>query len=360
MEKIGLVPARINPTQKGHILFVKWLFDELKFDKLVIIIGSCYEIASERHAYPAFLREKMFLKSCIDAGIDPDKLIFFHLPDYRDLEEWWNKILFIADKYRATHFITGNKKDIIHPVRKRGFRFPFEWINPEVGVPEKYVFPYHSTDLRNAARAGDYALIEKIAGSGTMLNFDAAGGIYRLLEALDNKGIPFVSGRQTVDLIVTCFSEDNDLMALCGYRDPSKENFPNILALPGGEINFGENPMDASVREGKEETGIEIDIVNRCLEPSHIVVKTNRGNLIAGLRFVGIFSSENEAIAGNQGGSSQVFHAHLRATPKDFEGLLKFEADLRNGAFRSVPKQILKEGMAYQHEDMLKMAVGIR
>lgn len=359
MEKIGIAPMRINPTQKGHVFFAKCLFEELQFDIFGVIIGSCYEAASARHAYPAFLREKMYLKSCIDAGIDPQRLFFFHLPDYRNLKEWWEKILFIADKYHATHFITGNKIDVINPVRENGFRFPFEWIDPEESIPAKYVFPYHSTDLRNAARVGDYRLIEKIAGSGTMLNFDAAGGIYRLLEALDNKGTPFIPGRQTVDLIVTCLSEDNDLMVLCGYRDSSKENFPNKLALPGGEINFGENPMDASVREGGKKTGINIEIVNRWLEPSHIVVRTNRGKLIAGLRFVGIFSSEDVSVAGNQGGSSQVFHAHLRATPKDFDGMLKSESNLRNVAFRSVRNQVLKESLAYQHKEMLKKALGM-
>lgn len=359
MEKIAIGPMRGNPTQKAHVYFAKWLLDDLVFDKFGVILGSCYEAANERHAYPAFLREKMYLKSCIDAGIDPQKLFFFHLPDYRNLREWWEKILFIADKYRATHFVTGNKDEVINPVKAMGYSFPFEWINPETDMPEKYVSPYHSKHLREAAAEGNYALVEKIAGTGTMINFDAAGGIYRLLEALDNKGTPFILGRQTVDLIVTCLSENNDLMVLCGYRDSSKLNFPNMLGLPGDEIVLGENPMDASIRAGKERTGIDIEIVNRWLEPSHIVVKTNRGNLIGGLRFLGIFSSEDVSVAGNQGGSSQVFHAHLRATPKDFDGMLKSESYLRNVAFRSVRKRVLKEGLAYQHKKMIKKALGM-
>lgn len=360
MEKIGIVPIRVNPTHKGHVLFTKWLFDVLKFDKIVAVIGSCYESATSKHAYPAFLREKMYLKSCIDAGIDPSKIIFFHLPDYRNLEEWWGKILFIAEKYRGTHLITGNKISIINPVKAMGFRFPFEWIDPEEEIAAKYAFPYHSTDLRNAAYEGNYALVKEIAASGTMDHLDSAGGICRLLEAMDNQGTRFIPGRQAVDLIATCLSEDGKLMVLCGYRDPSKDNFPNCLALPGGGIKFGENPMDTAVREGgKEETGLDIKIVNRYLEPAHVVVKTVRGNIIAGLRYVGLFSSDNPKVAGNQGGSSQVFHSHLRATPRDFEGLLKSESDLFDVAFRSVPK-VLAEGLAYQHESMLRAATGIR
>ncbi len=41
-----------------------------------------------------------------------------------------------------------------------------------------------------------------------------------------------------------------------------KENFlPDFFELPGGKINFGENPIDALVREIKEETNLDIKVV---------------------------------------------------------------------------------------------------
>ena len=43
-----------------------------------------------------------------------------------------------------------------------------------------------------------------------------------------------------------------------------------VLDIPGGRINFGEEPIDGLRREIKEETGMELDNIKRILDASTI------------------------------------------------------------------------------------------
>ena len=64
------------------------------------------------------------------------------------------------------------------------------------------------------------------------------------------------------------FSQHHDIVAaaivrngavlLC-HRHPDREWYPNVWDVPGGHVDEGESPMDALVRELREELGIEID-----------------------------------------------------------------------------------------------------
>jgi 8-oxo-dGTP diphosphatase len=49
-----------------------------------------------------------------------------------------------------------------------------------------------------------------------------------------------------------------DTVLLC-HRHPDREWYPNVWDVPGGHINPGESPINALVREMREELGIEID-----------------------------------------------------------------------------------------------------
>ncbi len=57
----------------------------------------------------------------------------------------------------------------------------------------------------------------------------------------------------TVDICISAGSE-----VLMFKRSQTKKAFPGWLALPGGHIEEGENPLDAAIREVTEETGIAL------------------------------------------------------------------------------------------------------
>ncbi|MCA9385976.1 NUDIX hydrolase [Candidatus Dojkabacteria bacterium] len=46
-------------------------------------------------------------------------------------------------------------------------------------------------------------------------------------------------------------------------RRSKKENFfPGVYELPGGKVDFGENPIEAVIRECKEETNLDITVID--------------------------------------------------------------------------------------------------
>lgn len=351
-KRVAYAIGRYTPPHKGHINTFLWLLTQ--YDELIIGIGSCYKVGTARHPLLAFFREKMIHRSLVNAGVDMSRIKFVHLQDFKDdWDAWWRHVTLVFGAGAFDALVTGNFEDIVSEINNRGMVLPFKIINPETELPTEYQHPYHATDLRNAISSNEYTLFETIAASGTIDLMAHVGGFAGIREALEDNGTKFVPGRQTVDLIVTCKGQDNiaERLLLCGYRKKTKENFPGYLAIPGGAIHDYENPMDAAVRVFRERTGLHIDIVNRYLEPAHIVIH-GRQSIIAVMNFVKLSSTDDVSLGGNEGGSSQVFCIHLDCNREQFDGLIKSKSDLVDVAFRSI-NFVLNEGLAYQQNEMV-------
>lgn len=355
-KRIAYAIGRYSPPHKGHINTFLWLLT--LYDELIIGIGSCYEVGWERHPLLAFFREKMIHWSLAVAGVDMSRVTFVHLQDFEnDWDGQWKHITSIRRIDDVKALVTGNVEQIISEIEVRGIKPGFKIINPETEMPEKYEIRYHATDLRNAIRESDYGFFYKLAACGTINLMGQVGGFAGMRKALDNNGDKFVPGRQAVDIVLTCNDENdcNKKMILSGLRQKAKKNFPGYLALPGGAIDEYENAMDAAVRELVEETGIRVEIVNRYLEPAHVIVH-GKQPIIATLNFVKLFSADDQKLAGDQGGSSQLFCIHLDCTKENFVDIIQTNSDLEKIIFRSV-KYLMSKPMAYEQKDMLKEAL---
>jgi nicotinamide mononucleotide adenylyltransferase/8-oxo-dGTP pyrophosphatase MutT (NUDIX family) len=350
MKTVVFMPGRFAPLHKGHVKAFLWLLSV--YNRLIIGIGSCYEAGTKRHPLSAVHREKMILLSLQNEGVDLSRVTIVHLQDFHNWDKWWGHITEIAWINFVTHFATSNHKDIVSVMRSKKIKPPFTLIDIEKKCPLPFDFPYHATDLRRAIEKNDYNFFLKLAAFGTVQLMGNAGGFAGIRQALKETGTKFILGRQTVDLIVTC--ELKEKYVLCGYRSMKKENFPGRLGLPGGGIDEYESPMDAAVRELEEETGLIAKIINRALEPAHVRLQ----GIISEMKYVGLFSTDDPNFGGNQGGSSQVFHIYVDAETEVFKKYLKSRSDLDKVKFRKV-KMVLKEGLAYQQNDMLKKALSL-
>lgn len=352
--KTALFIGRFAPPHKGHINAIIKMLNT--YDKLVICLGSCYEIGSNRHPLLAVFREKMLLLSIALEGGDLSKLKIVYLQDYNNFNDWLNDVLEVAKLNNVTHFITGNKEDIIDIIKSKNLNLPFVFVNPE----KDSSFPYHATDLRNAFTNGDYNKFCEIASFGTQMLLGSVDELSSIRPSLENSGREFYKGRQTFDLVFTIqekFVEQNtnksahfNTYVLCGKRPKTKRDYPNYLGVVGDEILKYESPINACIRVLKEKTGIEATLNSNLTEPAIITLNTDKGKMLAYLRFLQLYNDKD--LAGSMGGSSQAFHINLTCSHTIFNNILK------NSPFKFVlVEDALTQGLAYQQTDMLKDAI---
>jgi len=108
-----------------------------------------------------------------------------------------------------------------------------------------------------------------------------------------------------------------------------RKNFPQGWALPGGHIDAGETLKEAAIREAKEETGLEIEIVN---------ASTATGE-------IGTYDDPNRDPRKRMIGA--VFAARATA------GLLKASTDAKEARWFS-PEEALKLELCFDHRRIIE------
>ncbi len=351
----ALCMGRWAPSHKGHIKFIMDLTRQ--FDEVHIGIGSCYEVGNSRHPLLAILREKMLLLSLYHEGCDLSKIKVSHIQDFERFEDWMDHVLKLVKREGITHFVTGNKEDILNVIEEKGLELDLEFINPELTSS----IPYHATDLRNAIATGDYEKFKEIAASGTIELMGMANGFEGIKEAIDNDAPSFYSGRQTADVVVTLSEKKRapsgdiyyDDYILCGIRPGDKRDFDNYLGLPGAEIEEYESPIDTAIRALKEKVNLDVTMLDRKYEPAPVLLHTSKGKVIATLNFLKLFNSSK--LAGTYGGSSQCFHIPLYGNVAEFNNVGDTPY-LRDVKFMRA-EDAMKQGLAYEQTAMVKAAI---
>lgn len=341
--------ARTMPPHFGHLYYLLTLFD--KFEKVVIVIGSCYEHGETRFSISAYLREKMLRAMLEEAHVSKEKYDFEHLPDYKEDEVWYNELMNICKKNNVSCIATGNEwvQDI---VKKHGG-------NIEVKDFEiKYPFKYRATDVRNAIIDNDFEAVKKMVPFSVLqilLTNDCFKSI--LLSNMHN-AVHFVPGRQTVDMVILLKDPNTDkLYVLLGKRDKKKQDFPGVFALPGGAIETFESPEKAIVRIVRKETGLLLKVLDESfLQPP--VSFENIDTKLTTMKKVGIYSSEDVLVAGTRGGSSQCFSILIEDEVEKFRNALKQDEDLYDLDFYEI-SNIRNKFLAFQHSEMLEKAMFI-
>lgn len=343
------MPGRFSPPTRGHIQTMSWLLE--RFDRLVIGVGSCYEVGTVRHPLLASIREKMVLSSLHAAGVSLRRVRVVHLTDFPgDWDGWWRHTTSIPGIEEVTHFVTGNEADILSVMRSKGLTLPFALIDPEKENLGSFRFAYHATDLRRAIVDGDYDRFKMIAAEGTILWMGLVGGFAGIRRAMQDAGTRFIPGRQAADVVVTCEHADQRWL-LCGYRRDG--DFKDVLAIPGGGIAEYESPIDAALRKLHAETGLTCEVMNRCVEPVHLRLG---GTRLCELRTLGILSTEDPRLGGSRGGSAQPFHLALDCGPEAITPLLLPEpTGLYDVAFRS-EQHVAAAGLAFQQMKSVQSA----
>lgn len=120
----------------------------------------------------------------------------------------------------------------------------------------------------------------------------------------------------TVDTIIV---EDNKIVLIKRLNNPYKDHW----AIPGGFVEYGEKVEDAAVREAKEETGLDIELI----------------------KLVGVYSDPNRDPRGHT-----VTVAYLA---KIIGGTIKSDSDAKDAKFIDV-NDLKNMKLAFDHNNILK------
>lgn len=350
----GIVAAigRWMPLHNGHKRFLLNL--ARKYKKIVLMIGSCYESGTQSNCIPAIEREKMIRAIFKQANIADEKYTIVHVPDVETFEEWIINVRNICLANNVTHFCTGNKKDILDVLEQKGETLGFEMINPEDDTD----FPYHATDIRKLIIEGNYQKLEELIPE-EIKPILFRNSFKEIIAASKNHGIKFVKGRQTVDVILLIRNTlDGKVYVLLGKRSMLKVDFPGYLALPGGGINDFESPINAAIREFYEETGLQLEMLDNSMEPAIVKISNVPNTNLEQMFIVGIYSSEDEQVAGSRGGSSQCFGVFIEDELYKYQEYINPNGDLYDIDFYEIHDAV-SMGLAFQHSEMLKKAISM-
>ena len=214
--------GRWMPIHNGHKEFLIRLAKDETVEKLVVMIGSCYENGRQRYCIPAVEREKMIEAIFQAENIPEERYEIIHMPDKETFEEWMGAILKAFKKYKITHFCTGNKEDILNALEGKEKSLGFEIINPET----QSEISYHATEIRKLILEGDYEKLETmIPNEVKQLLFHNT--FKEIIACSKNNGIKFVPGRQSVDIVFLVRNTiDGKVYVLLGKRSNKKVDFP--------------------------------------------------------------------------------------------------------------------------------------
>lgn len=344
--------GRWMTPHKGQKSFLLKLAQE--HDKLIVMIGSCYEGGTERNCISAVEREKMLRAIFKRAEISEEKYEIIPVEDRESFSEWLYDVKEVCNSYGVTHFCTGNQEDILNVLKEKNETLGFEMINPEADSD----FPYHSSNIRKMIIEGKYEeLKELIPDEIKPILFK--NSFKEILAANQKRGIQFVRGRQTVDVIILVRNTlDGKVYVLLGKRSMEKVDFPGYLGLPGDAINKHETAIKAAVRTCYEQTGLQIEVLDNSLEPAIVKFGNVPKSNLEQMHFVGIYSSEDEKFAGTRGGSSQCFGIFIEDEIYKYEEYLNASGGLTNLKFYEV-NEAMSKGLPYQQPEMLKKAMAM-
>ena len=340
-QKIALWIGRAKLPHVGHIAFLKALWKEGY--KLVIGNGSCYTI-DQKNPIQVFQIQAMLALSLRLEGIPSEDFVFVPIPDFHD-----------DDKWRA--YVTGMPHfDLINAVASDNENV-MRALGPAIDKLDKITrdivsdpIDFSATQLREAVRDNDIVTWQKYAAEGTKFFLAHTGDFYGVTSAVLGKETDFEQGRQSVDLFLFVWDGFQWCVVL-GNCSQRATDFAGSLASPGGGIEDYECPIDATLFEAEEETGIPMKISERFTLPTQIVVC----NRLTHLHFVGKFGSADRERGGSRGGSSLVFMTIYDGSVETLRYHIKSDSDLDN--VRIIPvAEARQQRLAFQQSLMLEKA----
>jgi len=233
--KTGLFITRAQPgLHSWHLDGIKQAYEQGITDVLIGIGSANKEFTSENPFTYDERREMIY--RCKQELIDIQKVIVWPIPDFGNNEQRLNYIMTQFPPF--DYIITGNPR-VQQIFEKTGKKI----------IPIDIRKPIKASMLRNNICLGNYSELEKHLPKDVVEYLKSINAFSRLQSIMKSERI---TPKLTVDIVFL----DNEWNIILVER----KNEPLGKALPGWFVDYGEDPINAALRETKEETSANIHI----------------------------------------------------------------------------------------------------
>lgn len=235
--KVWLFITRCQPgLHTGHVDAIKQAVEQWITDLVIGVWSSNKEFTSE-NPFTYHEREHM-IQCCKDQLLDIGKITIKSIPDFGDNEKWLN---YITTQF--PHFdcvITGNVR--VQEIFQK---------TDKIVIPLEIRNFVKSSIIRNQLALGNYHELEKSLSKPVLEYLEKINAFTRIKELMEHE---FQTPKLSVDMVF--FDKEGNIILV------ERKNEPLGKALPGGFVEYGEEPKDAAIRETQEETWASTKVKN--------------------------------------------------------------------------------------------------
>lgn len=264
MEKVAIIIGRFSLFHIGHKNLIQHALDN--YDSVLVLIGSSYQSRSIKNPFSGSER-RMVLKKAFKSECFDNRLEFALIRDYPYSDTQWGaevtqKVYEIFDPNTHEITVVGSDRDSSTYYLKSFPQWGLDLVDPFGENLSATVFRTHL--FENIACVEDIdqdAVLNTLPGItiqflkwyvGTDF-FANQSEEYAFIQDYKKKisVFPYPVTINTADAVII---QSNHVLVVERMINPGK----GLLAIPGGHVDPGETLLDCAIREGHEETGLQI------------------------------------------------------------------------------------------------------
>lgn len=240
----ALVIGRFQPFHIGHYMAIKAVIIKEKLDKIIIGIGSAQ--LQNQIENPFNYDER---KTMVELSFKKkDNIKIFPIVDINNHDKWVKHVVKVVPHF---DFVLTNNEITKKLFEKEGYSVKALPIKNIISGTEIRELIVNGNDYQNLLPEGTKIVMKEVKG---YVRYALTDKIKRLSKKVYRNPVP------ATDVVIELYEESGRYKGIVFIE---RKNPPYGIALPGGFHEYGLSAEENVTKEAKEETGLDIQLVNQ-------------------------------------------------------------------------------------------------